>query len=331
MSKAANPRRIGLFVIGALALAVAAVILFGSGRLFQETTRYVAFFSGSLAGLSPGAPVTFRGITVGGVTEVRVQLVAEDLSSRIPVYLEILPDRFEVIGARLGSKEDRAKALIDAGLRAQLVSQSLVTGQTAIELDFRPDTPVRLTGADPDTIEIPTIPSRVEQFLSDIEQLRLDRLVATASNILARLDEILSAPELAALAPALLQLTEDGGRLVATLDESVGTVVSDFGGVADSLDQVLQQSQETIAEVNTSVPPALEDLRRLARTLDAEVPKTLALVNEMVAAAGQTAEPNSALVRDLRDATEQFSRAARSVRELADMLKRNPSALIRGN
>ena len=64
MSKKANPALVGGFVLGALALAVVAVMIFGSGRLFHQTERYVLYFQGSMTGLNVGSPVVFRGVEV---------------------------------------------------------------------------------------------------------------------------------------------------------------------------------------------------------------------------------------------------------------------------
>ena len=65
MSKPASKTLIGVFVIGAIALAVLAVVVFGSGRFFSEKMPLVMYFEGSVAGLNIGSPVMFRGVKVG--------------------------------------------------------------------------------------------------------------------------------------------------------------------------------------------------------------------------------------------------------------------------
>jgi paraquat-inducible protein B len=67
MSKPANKTLIGAFVVGAVALAVAAIVLFGSGRFFKDMDQWVAIFPGSVKGLNVGSPVVFRGVQVGQV------------------------------------------------------------------------------------------------------------------------------------------------------------------------------------------------------------------------------------------------------------------------
>ena len=69
MARRANPAMIGAFVLGALFLAVAALVAFGGGKLFKRTQAHVAYFEGSLKGMAIGAPVTFNGVKIGSVTD----------------------------------------------------------------------------------------------------------------------------------------------------------------------------------------------------------------------------------------------------------------------
>ena len=70
MSRAANPSVIGAFVVGAVVLSVAAVVLFGSGRLFEKRNTFVLHFDHSVQGLEVGSPVIFQGGEIGTVTTV---------------------------------------------------------------------------------------------------------------------------------------------------------------------------------------------------------------------------------------------------------------------
>src|SRR3546814_9773207 len=88
----ALPIFIGAFVLGGLAIATAAILFFGGGRLFERTTHAVVFFEGSVAGLDIGSPVTFRGVRVGSVERMALHLSADGVS-RVPVYLELRPDQ----------------------------------------------------------------------------------------------------------------------------------------------------------------------------------------------------------------------------------------------
>ena len=89
MSKTASKTTIGAFVAGALVLLFVAIAVFGSGRLFQSTTRYVLFFDSSIKGLSIGSPVMFRGVPVGRVTEIQLAGSLQELIFQTPVFIEL--------------------------------------------------------------------------------------------------------------------------------------------------------------------------------------------------------------------------------------------------
>ena len=71
MGKRLNPAAVGVFVLGALALTVMAVVLFGSGKLFRKTHEFVIYFGGDVSGLRVGAPVKFKGVEIGQVNQRR--------------------------------------------------------------------------------------------------------------------------------------------------------------------------------------------------------------------------------------------------------------------
>ena len=83
-----NSKLVGAFVLGAIALFMAAVIVFGKGHFFRPTLPVVMYFTGSVKGLQAGSAITFRGVTVGQVTiatevsAVLVRVIAVSRSDR---------------------------------------------------------------------------------------------------------------------------------------------------------------------------------------------------------------------------------------------------------
>lgn len=200
MGKKANPAVIGGFVVGAIALAVVGVLIFGSGEFLKEKMPWVSYFPGSVDGLQVGAPVTFKGVKIGQVTDIKVKLDARDDTVRVPVHWELQPDKIALVGmseseiteVRGRGERPLAQVLIKHGLRAQLQLQSFVTGQKVIQLDFFPDSPINLVGGDGEggVPEFPTTPSGTEKLTKTIENLPIDELFADARNTLQGIDRL---------------------------------------------------------------------------------------------------------------------------------------------
>jgi len=130
MNKKISPAMIGAFVIGAVALIVIAILVFGSGRLFRQTRDFVLYFDNSVNGLRIGAPVKVKGVEIGSVKDIRLQLEKGGEVNKIPVIIEIDLEKLTSRGATSVVAENREalnKAIVDRGLRAQLAMESLVT------------------------------------------------------------------------------------------------------------------------------------------------------------------------------------------------------------
>ena len=125
MSKPANKALIGGFVVGAIALIVAGILIFGSGRFLGKTYKFVMYFDGSVKGLNVGSSVVFRGVKIGTVTDILLRYDPADMSIKIPVIIEIEPDRVDVIGGppRERDVERTLGELIERGLKARLQMQ----------------------------------------------------------------------------------------------------------------------------------------------------------------------------------------------------------------
>ena len=149
MNKKISPTLIGAFVVGALALIVIAILVFGSGRLFRQTKDFVLYFDNSVNGLRIGAPVKFKGVEIGSVKDIRLQLEQGKLINKIPVIIEIDLEKLTSRGATSAdcdrwTAKPFSKAIVDRGLRGQLEMESLVTGLLYIALDLFPGTPINL-------------------------------------------------------------------------------------------------------------------------------------------------------------------------------------------
>ena len=105
MAKQANRKMIGGFVVLAVGILAASVVIFGSGDLFKEKREYVLYFEGSVKGLSVGSPVLFSGVQVGVVKRIVIRSYMKEKKSYIPVFVEVYPENFQLVGDRADIKE----------------------------------------------------------------------------------------------------------------------------------------------------------------------------------------------------------------------------------
>jgi paraquat-inducible protein B len=298
MGRKANPAVIGAFVVGAVILAVAGILIFGSGRLFKHTSKYVCFFPGPVDGLNVGAPVKVTGVEIGSVVTMQ--------GVHIPVTIEIDNSRVAALG---GAEHRDVTALIEHGLRAQLNAQSLVTGLLFIQLDFRPDVPATFVlPRDAKVVEIPTIPTTMEQVQS------------AAENIFRRLQEV----HVEALVKSLTEAVDTIKTVVATpeLKEAIQALPVTVAG----LNQTMTSFRELSARVDAKTGPLLDSLKGTSDTGGAameQARQTLQSVQQFV-------DPESPLSTQLSGSLQEVSEAARALRLLANLLERNPSVLVRG-
>src|SRR5215472_5191301 len=213
MSQKANPTIIGGFVLGGIAIVVAAVAVFGSGKFFSRHPRAVAFFQGNIQGLTVGSTVTLRGVEVGSVTAIQMNLDVKNMQPIIPVYMEFDPDRLRIPHGTFTEaellKQEPLKLAITKGLHARLATQSLVTGQLIVDLNLDPNEPRRFTGADPSTVEIPTAESDIDKLKKALTTLPLDQIAASALQVLEDVDRVVKSDEIPKLLNSLVSVSNN--------------------------------------------------------------------------------------------------------------------------
>src|SRR5215510_10233721 len=174
MSARAHPAVIGAFVVGAIALLLVALLVWGGTGLFRPRLQYVIFFDSAVTGLNKGAPVLVRGVKVGEVTDIQLRWGTHGL---IGVYVTLDPDALKGT-AEGGPARAVERAVREDGFRAQLRMQSFVTGVLYVAVDPRPGTPIVLHGLDPKVPELPTIPTDIEVWTAKLEKFadKIDKI-----------------------------------------------------------------------------------------------------------------------------------------------------------
>lgn len=342
MAKPVNKTLLGAFVLGALALVFLGVVLLGSGALFRDVIRTVMFFDGSVGGLKVGAPVTFRGVAVGEVTDIQIVYEPERQEFRIPVSVKIFPDRIRRLSA--GPQETKLKDLIDMGLRAQLQMQSFITGQLSIQLDFVPDDPLppasSLSMFHAGVQEIPTIPTPIQRIQKSFEQIPLEEVLRDARETLASIRDILGSPAIPEIIANLQQISQDSAGITAKLDAKLTTIGA-------QVERSLKDLRTLLANANAQIKPlgsAIHETRTLAQNLNRQVDPltaeitrtagelraTLRQSENTLAHIGRLTADNSEMRYHVSLLLTELTATSRSLRALTDYLERHPDALWRG-
>ncbi len=333
MSKQANRTVIGMFVVGAIALVIAAVLILGSGKLFKETFRAVCFFEGSVGGLNVGAPVVFKGVKIGSVTDVVLRFDSMKQTFSIPVYIEMEPDKFTVIGPRPKKLGQNLKALIDHGLRAQLEMQSIVTGQMQVGLDFLPNKPAKFIGADFKTPEIPTVPTPMQELAQKIQKIPLDEIFQKVLSALDGIEKVANSPELKQTVHSINEAAKEVKPVSAHLQETlkdvrklVQNVEAQVGPLASNLNETVREARGTVRNIDSQIGPLKESIQKTIKSAEATLVVAQKAIENIEGGVGE----NSTLIFQLNKTLEEVSALTRSVRVLADYLERHPESVIWG-
>jgi paraquat-inducible protein B len=351
MSVRANPTVIGAFVLGATILLVAGLLFWGGTGMLRPKYRYVMYFDAAVTGLQKGAPVLYRGVRIGEVTEVQVRWG----TPLVGVYADIEPDAMKGVPPRDLHAAIQTAIKDERALRAQLRAQSFVTGVLYVGLDDFPGTPVVLRGLDTKVPELPTVPTDIEKWTAKLEKLS-DALAALplqelARSTIATIDEarrLLKSPEIARSLKSLDAALADAPGLVRKVDTLASNLNAQIGPLSTDAQAALKSAQAALgsAQVALSEVPALvQDVRRVVAKLDAHAEPLLTSLEKSSDTAGATLEraqmtlagvdgtlgQESALGYELGKALHEVREAARSLGSLADYLERNPDALVYGN
>jgi paraquat-inducible protein B len=296
VSKRASPVAIGAFVVGAIALVVIGLVVFGSVNLFNRPLKVVMYFDESVQGLGVGAPVAYRGVKLGTVTRIRVEVG----TTRIAVFANLDPSALAPHPGRHDLAVQLEKAVRD-GLRAQLALQSIVTGQLFVSLIILPDSPLVTVGLEPAVLEIPTVPTLLQQFVdrfekivNSVQNLPWDQLFHTGLETLEGARDLARSPELARAIRKADAALGDFQNMTRTLEREIGPLVTRLEGAADAARTTLERSQTVLDDAGTALNPDWGLGFQLSQTL--------------------------------RELTE----AARSFRALTNYLEQHPDAVLFG-
>jgi ABC-type transporter Mla subunit MlaD len=320
--------RVGVLILAGIALLLG-LLWFIGGNSFRSGTVYESYFSESVQGLEVGAPVKYRGVTVGRVTDLG--LVNAEYGTGMPLDFQhstsrLVFARFEVDTRRIGQVPDTTAA-VALGFRARLASQGL-TGLAYLELDFvdPKEYPPLQVPWQPEAEYIPSMPSTLSQvqvaaehLLDKLNHTDIDQLADQASGLLKDLRADIATGDVHTTlseATALLRATHD-----AVTAADVPGLMADIRQTSASLRDTVQGEKVQALLSNAGVAAA-----RLADAA-AKLPPLIAALQVTTTRIGNgTADVEQGVIPVLRD----VQASAQNLRELSDMLRQYPAGALSG-
>jgi paraquat-inducible protein B len=322
MSTKANPTMIGVFVLGAILIAIGAVFFFGSADLFAKKQTYVSYFAQSVSGLQTGSNVKFKGVNIGKVTRVLLGVGKDQ-----PVYAKVFYQIDQTVFDRDFGGTSRfnlfdvegTKKRVEQGLRVRLDFESLISGQLYMALDFVKD-PAPFTYHDNPSdyaLEIPVQPSDIEAIVSN-----LTKAISNLGNV----DFLAISKDLQSLIVSAkdgidsLKLAEVGDSLNHLVNgpELKGALTS-VKDAFDQMDVTLKKFQSELDPITANLNPTLEEAK-----------KTMAQLEDATRQLDRMLSSNSSFRYQLDSTLSQIGSAADALQRLSEFLERNPNSILFG-
>lgn len=322
MSQRANPTRIGLFMVGAVALAVLAVAMLASNAWLERRTSFIAYFPESVNGLENGAPVKFQGLPAGSVADIIIEINQSDKTFQVPVKFDIdLPRLTTHLGTYVNLADTVVlRQQIQNGLRAQLQMESIVTGLLYIELMYRSDSvPPRLANVSSDYPEIPTSPSLMAALGGGAGSI-----LADVMKILNRVNDMLSDVNMEEINRAVVQSANAIEELVNSPE--IKAVLREMPGVAQQLNETMAEVERLATRAEAAIDPMQTQITGASTEAIAVLQALRKTLDETHGLLSADAGPGYALQGALTSVRE----AADALRLLITSLEQNPDMLLRG-
>jgi len=309
---------LGVFIASSLALLASGVFLLGVRGEFRKRATLIAYFDQSVNGLHEGAPVKWRGVTVGTVGDIRIRhnQARDDFAEPVILRVDV-----EDLRRKMGEPAPRISreffdSWIQRGLRARLEFESLVSGRLFVELAMVPDdTSPRWHQLSGEYLEIPTVPTEMQMLLASFGRINFPEISRRLASTHRELDQDLTALDLETLRRRLEQTQEtlrraresaDLGGMQADLRRTLDDLHQAAGTIATRLQPLAQQSADLLVQAQnhfTAAARRLEDSRGGGPTPDVgSVLADLAAANEALGQLMATFRRDPAVILTGREA-----------------------------
>ncbi|NLC09846.1 MAG: MCE family protein [Gammaproteobacteria bacterium] len=315
MSQPRKPFLIGVFIFAGIALFVAGLLIMARDNVFSRPVEYVVYFTGALDGLDVGADVTYRGVKVGSVQDIRLSYDPKLKDVIMPVVIRITTDhgRKKHAGAQLNSSITQ---LIERGLRAQLQTPSFLTGKAIVALDIFPDQVGYVR--DPSVVDlpvIPTVPSKIDQaadllrdLVAGLKEVPVKETLLAVNQTLASVDKLVNSPDLQSGLAGFSQ------------------TVQNFAQISSELQKVLPSMLDNVQDGSDELKAALTDMRMAAHSAK----QALEAMDELVVEGKRSIGPQSELQYEVLQALQNVAQASKALQRTAETIEQQPQSLLFG-
>jgi paraquat-inducible protein B len=323
MAKQNNTVAIGAFVSGAVILLFTLLFYVGDRSFGRDSVPGLLVFDGSVKGLTVGAPVALKGVKIGEVTDLLVVVNKDTFEVFTPVEIVVYSDRIK----NVGQFEDlpSLQPLVERGLRAQLQTQSLLTGLLYVQLDFHRESEVRYLGRelselyDDDIVELPTIPTELERFTRSLNEFDFTEASENISELLTGLEGFVNNPDMQAMPGKI-------NKSLAAMEELSITLEREINRLAPGVNSLVDNADSTVVSLNKEIPV----LSSAAQESLHELTQALSTARTALESVDYTLSDDSAVMYDVRQAAQELGKAGRALQSLAETLETQPESLLRG-
>jgi paraquat-inducible protein B len=334
MSKRASPTLIGAFVLGAIVLAIIGIGALASNRYFTQRATFISYFDESVNGLDVGAPVKFKGVPIGRVTDIRLRVDLQNETFQVPVLYEIdLEPVTDTTGATIDlSNRDLLREQVDSGLRAQLQLESFLTGKLYVELTFMSD-PGRADYAQvrQQYPEIPTelsplaqLGEEAESLVANLQSFDVSTINENLVTLLVKANNKVDQLDVRQINTEIIETVTAARRLVES--DEIRTALNDVPALSQKMEATLSDAQSLLSTLEGSVEPTTAEVKETGK----ELRETMNALQETMKETNDMMSTDSGIGYRMEESLAKLSDAAEAIRVLAVSLERNPGMFIRG-
>lgn len=328
MKTKVSPAVVGLFVLGALALGMIALLSFGGLSLFSKPQRFMVYFDESVHGLDLGSPVKLRGVRVGRVVDLEIHY--DDAANRSVVAVTCELNRNVITDAkgaqlRVTGPGD-VQMMVDHGLRAQLGVLGLATGLLFVELDFADPQlyPVTAQADVPKYVVIPSMPSAISEYQASISEILNDLKKVDFAGISKDIKTLLASTNKKVNDLDLKGLTDKVGRAADAVTALVDSpdakqTMANLNGALVAARTAMERIDGQVGPISDELKKTLTEAQTALKTLDSTAVTTRRFIQQQ----NQVGD-------DLTSTLRQIAEAAAALDNLAAAIERNPSSLVVG-